>query len=196
MWGGGNIAPLILNLSSGCINPEERTPVLTDKAANINEPCWKLNISVFWYSSMIIDLIWTVYCGCTRAEGIALRGTNTPVPVCACVRGLPRVRNQYRESCVGSWLEKGNESVRVDDEFHCVRGEGLASCCTIQYTAENTLWFSVQCVFWDMGLNPECLNTQHRPVWLELRRFWLLFTWPFWISARTPIFLTVVRDFS
>ena len=45
---------------------------------------------------------------------------------------------------MGSWLEKGNESVRVDDEFHCVRGEGLLSCCTNQYTAENTVRFSGQ----------------------------------------------------
>jgi hypothetical protein len=105
--------------------------------------CLKLNISLFG-----IDLICSVYSGCTRAEGIALRGTNTPVPVCACVRGLPRVRNQYRESCVGSWLEKGNESVRVDDEFHC--GEERPSCPVAQFSTLLKTGFGSQCSvpFW------------------------------------------------
>jgi hypothetical protein len=55
-----------------------------------------------------------------QAGSITLRGTNTPNPVCACVRGLPPVRNQYRESSRGSRQEKGNDSVRVEDELHCV----------------------------------------------------------------------------
>jgi len=62
---------------------------------------------------------------------------------------------------VGSWLEKGNESVRVVDEFHCGeerRGEAPLSCCTIQYTAENRFRFSAQFTVLNGRLNPPMLE--------------------------------------